>query len=83
MYKAKIVFFGTRIWELTSRHLQMLLKYGANIVALVEAPIGGISTTVTKKDPYENIVQVAERTGIPLYSPLDLKEPGLLDFQQS
>lgn len=80
MYKARIVFFGTRIWELTSRHLQMFLKRGANIAAFVEAPIENISTTVTKEDPYENIVQAAERLGIPIYLPESLKEPGLMDF---
>jgi methionyl-tRNA formyltransferase len=80
MYKARIIFFGTRIWELTSRHLQMFLKRGANITAFVEAPIDNISTTVTKKDPYENIAHTAERLGIPIYSPENLKEPGLMDF---
>jgi len=39
MYKKKIVFFDTMIWELTSKHLQIFLKYKVNIVALVEAPI--------------------------------------------
>jgi methionyl-tRNA formyltransferase len=58
----------------------MFLKHGANIVAFIEAPIGNISTTVTKKDPYENIVQAAERLETPIYSPENLKEPGLLDF---
>jgi methionyl-tRNA formyltransferase len=80
MYKARIVFFGTRIWELTSRHLQMFLQHGANIVAFVEAPPEDVSTTVTKKDPYKNIVQTAERLDIPIYSPKDLEEPGLLAF---
>jgi methionyl-tRNA formyltransferase len=58
----------------------MFLKRGANIVAFVEAPIGNISTTVTKEDPYENIVQAAERLDIPIYSPENLKESGLMDF---
>ena len=69
MYKAKIVFFGTRIWELTSRHLQMFLKHGANITAFVEAPSEDVSTTVTKEDPYENIAQAAKRLDIPMHSP--------------
>ena len=80
MYKKKIVFFGTRIWELTSKHLQIFLKYKANIVALVEAPIEDISTTVTKKDPYENISQAAERLGIPIYSPKNLMDPELVKY---
>lgn len=83
MYKAKIVFFGTRIWELTSRHLQMFLKHGANITAFVEAPSEDVSTTVTKKDPYENISQVAERLDIPMHSPKSMDEPGLIDFLEA
>jgi len=38
MYKKKIVFFDTMIWELTSKHLQIFLKYKANTAALVEIP---------------------------------------------
>ncbi len=83
MYKTKIVFFGTRIWELTSKHLQIFLKYKANIVALVEAPIGDISTTVTKEDPYENICQVAERLEIPIYSPKNMVDPELVKYLKS
>ena len=81
-YKTRIAFFGTRIWELTSRHLHIFLKYGANITALVEAPLEGISTTVTKEDPCENISQVAKRLSIPIYCPKDLKEKKLIDFLQ-
>jgi methionyl-tRNA formyltransferase len=83
MYKTKIVFFGTRIWELTSRHLQIFLKYKANIVAFVEAPVEDVSTTVTKKDPYENISQAAERLAIPIYGSKKMKDPGLLEFLKS
>ncbi len=80
MYSSRIVFFGTRIYEITSRHLKMFLKHGANIVALVEAPSENISTTITKKDPYENISQVANRLKLPIYCIRDMKDPGLIDF---
>jgi methionyl-tRNA formyltransferase len=80
MHRARIVFFGTRIYEITSRHIQMFLKHAANIVAFVEAPAENISTTVTRKNPYENINQVATRLNIPIYSIKDMNDPGLIGF---
>ena len=80
MYRSRIVFFGTRIYEITSRHLKMFLKHRANIVALVEAPSENISTTITEKDPYENISQVADRLKLPVYRIRDIKDQGLIDF---
>jgi len=81
--KKKIIFFGTPIWELTSRHLKMFLENDANIVAFVEANIENISTTVTKEDPYENITSVAEKLGVPIYRPQDLKEPEFIKYLKS
>jgi methionyl-tRNA formyltransferase len=49
-------------------------------VALVEAPYENISTTVIKKDPYENINQAAGRLNLPIYCIKDMKDPGLVDF---
>ena len=83
MNKKKIIFFGTPVWELTSRHLQMFLDNKANIVAFVEADTKNISTTVTKKDPYENITDVAGRLNVPAYCPKDMKEPEFINFLKS
>lgn len=83
MNNKKIIFFGTPVWELTSRHLKMFLAKEANIVAFIEADIKNISTTVTKKDPYENITDVAKRFNIPSYCPRDLKEPEFINFLKS
>ena len=83
MNKKKIIFFGTPVWELTSRHLKMFLDNKANIVAFVEADTKNISTTVTKKDPYENIADVAGRLNIPAYCPKDMKEPEFINFLKS
>jgi len=45
MFNKRIIFFGTRGWELTSRHLEKFLKSKANIVAFVEAPQDKVSST--------------------------------------
>ncbi len=79
MYEKRIVFFGTRGQELTSRHLKVFIKRGANIVALVEAPPGSISTTHTEEDPYEGINETAARLNIPLLCPKNPKEPEFID----
>ena len=82
-YEKKIIFFGTPVWELTSRHLKMFLENNANIVAFVEADIEKLSTTVTKEDPYENITSVARRLNIPTYIPKNLKEPEFIKYLKS
>ncbi len=61
----------------------MFLDNKANIVAFVEADIKKISTTVTKKDPYENIACVAKRLNIPIYCPEDLKEQEFIKYLKS
>ncbi|MCK5570287.1 MAG: hypothetical protein KAJ15_11255 [Spirochaetes bacterium] len=74
MYSKRIIYFGTRGQEITSRHLGAFVKLEANIVACVEAPQGSISTTHTEKDPYEGIDEVAERLSIPLLCPVNPKD---------
>ena len=61
----------------------MFLDNSANIVAFVEGDSKNISTTVTKKDPYENISSVAKKLNIPSYCPKDIKEAGLVNFLES
>lgn len=80
MYKTKILFFGTRVWELTSRHLQIFLKYNANIIGFIEAPVENISTTVTKEDPYENISKVSSRLNIPIHCPENVKDHDFINI---
>jgi methionyl-tRNA formyltransferase len=79
----EIIFFGSRIWELTSKHLKMFLDRDANIVAFAEADISNISTTVTKKDPYENISSVAARLKIPIYCANNMNDQKFLDYLRS
>jgi len=83
MNKKKIIYFGSAVWELTSKHLKMLLDNEANIVAFVVADTSKISTTVTKKDPYENIADVSKRLNIPSYCPKNLMEPEFINFLKS
>ncbi|NIQ17494.1 MAG: hypothetical protein GTN43_01610 [Candidatus Aenigmarchaeota archaeon] len=83
MFKTRIVFWGTRGQELTSRHLAEFIKLRANIVGFVEAPPGSISTVHTEKDPYEGINEVASRLGIPIYSPKKPKEPDFIKALKS
>lgn len=80
MAKSRIVFFGTRIWELTSKHLNMFLEKDANIVAFVEASKKNISTTVTKEDPYENITEVGARLNIPIFAAENMTDSLLIKF---
>jgi methionyl-tRNA formyltransferase len=78
MYKTRIVLFGTRGQELTSCHLDEFVRHGANIVGLVEAPPGSMSTTHKVKDPYEGIHEVAARLKLPLLCPKSPKEPSFI-----
>jgi methionyl-tRNA formyltransferase len=78
MYRTRIVLFGTRGQELTSCHLEMFVKHGANLVGLVEAPPGSMSTTHKVKDPYEGIHEVAARLKLPLLCPKNPKEPSFI-----
>jgi methionyl-tRNA formyltransferase len=78
MFKTRIVFWGTRGQELTSRHLAEFIKLKANIVGFVEAPPGSISTVHTEKDPYEGINEVAARLDIPIFSPEKPKGPDFI-----
>ncbi|HUT65835.1 MAG TPA: formyltransferase family protein [Spirochaetota bacterium] len=79
MHETKIVFFGTDGQELTSRHLEALVEHKANIIALVSAPPGTISTTHAKKNQYEGINKTAQRLNIPVYSPRDPKDQKFVD----
>jgi methionyl-tRNA formyltransferase len=79
MFSKRIVFWGTRGQELTSLHLQELIRCGANLVGFVEAPPGSISTVHTEKDPYEGIHEVAARLNMPLLCPQSPRDPSFID----
>jgi methionyl-tRNA formyltransferase len=78
MYKTRIVLFGTRGQELTSCHLGRFVANGANIVGLVEAPPGSMSTTHKVKDPNEGIHEVAARLKLPLLCPKNPRDPSFI-----
>jgi methionyl-tRNA formyltransferase len=78
MYRTKIVYWGTRGQELTSRHLASFVEHGANLVGFVEAPPGSISTVHTEKDPFEGINEVAATLDIPLLSPSSPRDSGFI-----
>ena len=83
MYKTRIVFWGTRGQELTSRHLAEFVNCGANLVGFVEAPPGSISTVHTEKDPFKGINEVAAHLKKPLLCPKNAREPGFAaDLQE-
>ena len=77
-YETRVVFWGTRGQELTSRHLAEFLRCGANFVGFVEAPPGSISTVHPEEDPFEGINEVAARLGKPLLCPKSPREPGFI-----
>ena len=79
MYKTRIVFWGTRGQELTSRHLAEFVNCGANLVGFIEAPPGSISTVHTEKDPFEGINEVAAHLKKPLLCPKNAREQGFVD----
>jgi methionyl-tRNA formyltransferase len=79
MHKTRIVFWGTRGQELTSRHLAEFVKSKANFVGFVEAPPGSISTVHTEKDPFEGIDRVAERLHKPLLCPKNARVKGFAE----
>ena len=83
MYSKRIVFFGTRGQEITSRHLEEFVKLDANIIACVEAPPGSISTTHTEEDPYEGINEVARRLNVPLLCPGNPKDRNFCSASRS
>jgi methionyl-tRNA formyltransferase len=79
MHEKRIVFWGTRGQELTSRHLAEFVRCGANLVGFVEAPPGSISTVHTEKDPFEGIDAVAKRLSKPLLCPKNARVRGLAE----
>lgn len=79
MHRTRIVFWGTRGQELTSRHLAEFVNCEANLVGFVEAPPGSISTVHTEKDPFEGINEVAERLNKPLLCPKNARDAGFVD----
>jgi methionyl-tRNA formyltransferase len=79
MYRTRIVYWGTRGQELTSRHLARFIELGANLVGFVEAPPGSISTVHTEEDPFEGINEVAARLDKPILAPAHPREAGFLE----
>jgi methionyl-tRNA formyltransferase len=79
MFKTRILFWGTRGQEMTSRHLAEFVRCGANLIGFVEAPPGSISTVHTEEDPFEGIDEVASRLGKPLLCPKNPGEPGFIE----
>ncbi|MBF0432491.1 MAG: hypothetical protein HQK83_14500 [Fibrobacteria bacterium] len=79
MRKTRIVFIGTRTWELTSQHLDYFVKHDANIVAFVESPLENIVSTTSGESSYKNIHDVATELDIPIYCPQTPRDPEFLD----
>ncbi|MGM0365843.1 MAG: methionyl-tRNA formyltransferase [Actinomycetota bacterium] len=79
MFETRIIFFGTRGWELTSFHLGTFLSSSANIIAFVEALPDMVSSTVKQKKPYESIDKAARRLNIPIFCPRNLKDENLIN----
>jgi methionyl-tRNA formyltransferase len=75
MFKKKIIFFGTKNWDLTNQHLQYFIKYGGNLAGLVIDRRGSAVTTVkssNKLHQYEDITSVAKRLDIPIIYSTDI-----------
>ncbi len=79
MRKTRIVYVGTRTWQLTNQHLDYFLRNDANIVAYVESPLENIVTTTTPSGSYKNIHDVAIELGKPLYCPKTPKDPEFIE----
>lgn len=79
MRKTRIVYVGTRTWQLTNQHLEYFLRNDANIVAYVESPLENIVSTTSTSGSYKNIREVALELNKPLYCPDTPKDPEFIE----
>ena len=75
MSSLRVIFFGARGVEFSSRHFARIIKTPAEVVAIVDSPVGSVSST-NKPTELESIVQASKRLGIPLFRPDSPKDLG-------
>ena len=71
--KKRILFIGTRTWELTSVHLQYFVDEEANIVGFIESPTDSITSTTSGGSKSVPINEVADSLDLPILQTSDLK----------
>ena len=71
--KKRILFIGTRTWELTSVHLQYFIEEEANIVGFIESPTDSITSTTSGGSKSTPINEVADSHHLPILQTSDLK----------
>lgn len=79
LFKKRIVFFGTKGWDLTNRHLEFFMQLKANIVSFVIDSSSSFASTVKKSQTYEDICSISLKENIPAIYLKDIKDPGLLN----
>lgn len=78
LFKKRIVFFGTKGWDLTNRHLEFFMQLSANIAGFVIDSSSSFASTVKKSQTYEDICSISLKENIPALYPKDIKDPGFL-----
>jgi methionyl-tRNA formyltransferase len=78
LLKKRIVFFGTKGWDLTNRHLEFFKQMGADIAGFVIDDSTGFASTVKKSQAYEDICSISQKENIPSLYPKDVKDPEFL-----
>ena len=76
--KKRIVFFGTKGWDLTNSHLEFFMEYSANIIGFVIDDGSSFASTVKKSQTYEDISSISLRENIPALYPKDIKDKKFL-----
>ena len=76
--KKRLVFFGTKGWDLTNRHLEFLMQQKANIVGFVIDVSSSFASTVKKSQIYEDIFNISQRENITTLAPENLKDKKFL-----
>jgi methionyl-tRNA formyltransferase len=78
LLKKRIVFFGTKGWDLTNKHLEFFMQQGANITGFVIDSSSGFASTVKKSQDYEDICSISLKENIPALYPKDINDPRFL-----
>jgi methionyl-tRNA formyltransferase len=76
--KKRIVFFGTKGWDLTNRHLEFFMQDKANIVGFIIDTSSSFASTVKTSRTYEDICDISLRENISALYPQDIKDKKFL-----
>ncbi|MHB1347859.1 MAG: methionyl-tRNA formyltransferase, partial [Candidatus Humimicrobiaceae bacterium] len=81
--KRRLVFFGTKGWDLTNRILEFFIRHEANIVGFVIDTSASFASTVKKSHAYDDICDIAAGKNIFCLYPQDIRDKKFLkDLEQ-